>query len=144
MSMELSDLLAKLSQQAKKVEDGFADIAAVTDAAAEERRNRAEAAATATVKQVDEDITSAKAAAADDWRALTARVDNEIKSIQADIARRKHEQDVSKAEQHAEAAKERAEWAAAFAAAALDTANLAVADYDVARREAEAIKRTGR
>ena len=44
---ELSDAIDRLSRLAKKVEDAFADLADVTDAAAEERRDRAQATATA-------------------------------------------------------------------------------------------------
>lgn len=136
-SPELSDILASLAQRAKGVEDRFAELADVTDAAAEERRARAQAAATEAMTRVNAAATSAKASAAADWRALNANIDRQIQSIQTDIAQRQHERDVKAAEQHAAAANERAAWAIAYAAAAVDMAELAILGADVARREAK-------
>ena len=138
---ELSDLLAQLAKQAKTVEEAFADLADVTDTAAAERRDRAHAAATAAAAQLDRDLTTAQTAAAADWRALQAGIDKQVKAVQADMAARKHAHDVRQAEQHAQAAKARAAWAASYAVAATDMARLAALDYEVARREAEARKR---
>lgn len=141
MARELSELLTDLSTQAKKIEEGFAAIAEETDAAAAARRARSQAAATAAVDKLDRSVNAAGDAAASHWRALTARIDEEIKGVQTDIAERQHARDVDRAEQQAEAAHERAERAIAFASAAVETAGVAVLDAAVARRQAEAVKR---
>ena len=141
MAKELSELLADLSQQARKVEEAFAAIAEETDAAAAERRNKTRAAASAAVANLEQGAASVEASVAGHWRALQDRIDAEIKSIQAGIAERQHARDVDHAERQATAAEERAARSVAFAAAAVQTAGLAVLDAAVARREAEAIKR---
>ena len=138
---ELSQIFTRMAQQSKTVEDAFADLAEVTDTEAAERRDRAQAGATAAIDQLDKDITAAKTAATADWRAMQDSIDKQIKSMQADIARRQHERDVKMAERNAATAKERAAWAASYAVAASEMARLAALDAEVARREAEAIKR---
>jgi hypothetical protein len=138
---EASDILARMSGRAKKVEDVFAELADLTDTAAEERRQRAEAATKAAIKQMNQDVTATKTAAATDWRAMQAGIDRELKEMEAQRAARKHEGDVKRAEQEAQAARERAQWAASYAAAAGEMATLAALDYDDARRKAEVINR---
>ena len=138
---EASEILARMSGQAKEVEDAFAELADLTDTAAEERRQRAEAATKAAVKQMNQDVTAMKTAAAADWRAMQAGIDRELKEMEAQRAARKQERDVQRAEQEAQAAQERARWAASYAATVAHMATLAALDYDDARRKAEAIKR---
>ena len=138
---EASDILSKMANQAKDVEDAFAELADLTDTAAEERRQRAKAATDAAVKQMNQDVTAMKTAAAADWRAMQAGIDRELKEMEAHRATRKHERDVKRAEQEAQVARERAQWAASYAAAAAQMATLAALDYDDARRKAEAITR---
>jgi hypothetical protein len=116
---ELSDVLTRLSMQAKKVEGAFADLADKTDATAAKR---------------DEQVQA-------DWRAMQAGIDKQVKAMQADMDTRKHERDVKAAGQHAEAAKARADWAASYAVAASEMARMAALDADAARREADALKR---
>jgi hypothetical protein len=116
---ELSDVLARLSMQAKTVEGAFADLADKTDAAAAKRDERVQA----------------------DWRAMQASIDKQVKVIQADMDARKHELDMNAAEQHAEAAKARADWAASYAVAASEMARMAALDAEAARHEANALKR---
>jgi hypothetical protein len=113
----------------------------LTDTAAEERRQRVKAATDTAVKQMNQDVTTMKAEAAADWRAMQADIDRELKAIEAQRAARQHERDVKRAEQDAQAARERAQWAASYAAAAAQMATLAALDYDDARRKAETIKR---
>ena len=115
---ELSDILGQLSQQAKKVENAFADLARTTDAAAAQRDARAQA----------------------DWRAMQDNIDKEIKEMQAARAAREHERDVRQAEDNAQAAQARADWAASYAVAASEMARLASLDADAARRQADALK----
>jgi hypothetical protein len=138
---EASDILARMSGRAKEVEDAFAELADLTDTAAEERRQRAKAAADAAVKQMNQNVTTMKTTAAADWHAMQAGIDRELKEMEAQRAARKHERDATRAEQEAQAARERAQWAASYAAAAAQMATLAALDYDDARRKAEAIKR---
>jgi hypothetical protein len=141
MVKELSEQLADLSTQAKKVEDAFAAIADETDAKAAERRDATRAAAATAVNDLERDIASAEDAVAGHWRALQDRVGAEIAGIQTGIAERQHARDVDHANQQAKVAAERAARSVAFAAAAIETAGLAVLDSAVARREAEALQR---
>ena len=138
---EASEVLTRMSGQAREVEDAFAELADLTDTAAEERRQHTEAATKAAVKQMNQDVTAMKTAAAADWRAMQAGIDRELKEMEAQRAARKHERDVKRAEQEAQAARERAQAASSYAAAAAHMATLAALDYDDARRKAEAIKR---
>jgi hypothetical protein len=138
---ELSEQLADLSNQAKQVEDAFAALAEETDAKAVERRDNTRAAATAAVDKVEQSVSSIEDSVASHWRALQTKVQSEIAGIQGGIAERQRARDVDQAQQHAVAAENRAELAVAFAAAAIQTAGLAVLDSAVARREAEAITR---
>ncbi|MCC7024240.1 MAG: hypothetical protein IT338_15550 [Thermomicrobiales bacterium] len=117
-SPELSDILARLSTQAKKVEDAFADLAEKTDTAAARRDERVQAG----------------------WRSMQADIDNQIKEMRAARAAREHERDVQRAEQNAQAAQARADWAAAYAVAASEMARLAALDAEAARSEANALK----
>jgi hypothetical protein len=138
---ELSEQLAELSNQAKQVEDAFAAIAEETDAKAAERRDKTRAAASAAVDHVERGVSSVEDSVAGHWRALQTNVQSEIAGIQEGIAERQRARDVDQAQQHAVAAENRAELAVAFAAAAIQTAGLAVLDSAVARREADAITR---
>lgn len=118
-SPELSNILEQLSHQAKKVEDAFAELAGKTDAAASQRDAQIEAG----------------------WRTMQADIDKQVKAIKADQAARKHELDVKLAEQYAQEAKARAEWAASYAVTATEMARLAALDADAARREADELHR---
>lgn len=119
-SPELSDILARLSQQAKKVEDAFADLAAKTDASVAKRDAQVQAS----------------------WRAMQADVDKQVKDLQAASDARKHERDVQRAEDNALAAQERADWSASYAEAAVAMARLAALDLEAARSEANALKKS--
>lgn len=119
-SPELSDILARLSQQAKKVEDAFADLAAKTDASVAKRDAQVQAS----------------------WRAMQADVDKQVKDLQAASDARKHERDVQRAEDNALAAQERADWSASYAEAAVAMARLAALDAEAARSEANALKKS--
>jgi hypothetical protein len=116
---ELSDIFAQLSQQAKKVEDAFADLADKTDAAAAQR---------------DEQVQAG-------WRSMQTDIDKQVKAMQAEQAARQHEHDVKQAEQHAQTAQARAAWAASYAVAASEMAKMAALDAVAARHEANALKR---
>ena len=141
MVKELSAQLAEMSNQAKQVEDAFAAIAEETDAKAAERRDKTRAAASAAVDRLDQSATAVGDSVAGHWQALQSRVKSEITDIQTGMADRQHARDVDHAEQQAAAAEARAEWAVAFAAAAIQTAGLAVLDAAVAHREAQASQR---
>jgi len=141
MARELSELLGELSNQARKVEDTFAEVAEETDAKAAERRDQTRAAAKAAVDTMDASITAVEESVEGNWRALTNQIGAEIGNIQTSIAERRHARDVEHAEEQAAAAAARAERAIAFAKAAIETAGLAVMDAAVARREAAGLKR---
>jgi hypothetical protein len=115
---EVSDILTRLSQQAKTVEEAFADLATKTDAAAADRDARVHAS----------------------WRAMQDGIDKEIKEMQAASAARKREHDVRQAEQDAQTARTRADWAASYAVTASEMARLASLDAEAARHQADALK----
>jgi hypothetical protein len=117
-SPELSDIFARLSDQAKKVEGAFADLAAKTDANAAKR---------------DEHVQAG-------WRSMQADIDKQIKGLQAAKAAREHERDVQRAEHNAQEAQARADWTASYAAAASEMARLAAVDAEAAQSEANALK----
>ena len=117
-SPELSDIFARLSQQARKVENAFADLAAKTDASAAERDERVQAG----------------------WRSMQADIDTRIKDLQAAKAAREHERDVQKAEHNAQEAQARADWTASYAAAASEMARMAALDAEAARSVANTLK----
>ncbi len=142
MAKELSELLNDLSAQAKKVEDGFAAIAVETDAAAEARRERTRDAASTAVNRLDEGMTAAGDAVSEHWRALQSHIDKQITGIQEDAAARRHERDVNRAQEQADAAKERAVQSIAFASAAVHAAGAAVLDAAVAKRQADALQQS--
>ncbi|MDF3018545.1 MAG: hypothetical protein K0R44_3770 [Thermomicrobiales bacterium] len=72
MARELSELLGELSNQARKVEDTFAEVAEETDAKAAERRDQTRAAAKAAVDTMDASITAVEESVEGNWRALTS------------------------------------------------------------------------
>jgi hypothetical protein len=141
MTRELSEMLAELSAESKKVEDAFAAMAEDTDARAAERREKSRADAAAAVDKLEQRVASVDESISGSWRALQTKINAEVQEVQTGIADRQHERDVNRATQQADAAADRAATAVAFAAAAIQTAGLALLDADVARREAEAAKR---
>ena len=142
MAKELSELLNDLSTQVKKVEDGFAAIAVETDAAAEARRERTRDAASTAVNKLDEGMTATGDSVSGYWRALQSHIDKQITGIQEDAAARRHERDVNRAHEQADAAKERAMQSIAFASAAVHAAGAAVLDAAVAKRQADALQQS--
>jgi hypothetical protein len=142
MAMELSDLLAKLADQAKTIEAGFADLAQTTDAAAEARRERAQTAARTAVDQLDQNLMATNDATAANWRALTTRIGETVAAMQTEIAQRQYARDIVQAQQRAIDAKAQAARAIQFATAAVDAAGAAAYDYDVARRAADALNQS--
>jgi uncharacterized hydantoinase/oxoprolinase family protein len=142
MTMELSDLLAKLADQAKTIEAGFADLAQTTDAAAEARRERAQSAARTAVDQLDQNLMATNDATAANWRALTTRIGETVAAMQTEIAQCQHARDLAQAQQRAIDAKAQAARAIQFATAAVDAAGAAAYDYDVARRAADALNQS--
>ena len=141
MAKELSELLAEMSAESKKVEDAFAAMADDTDARAAERREQSRADAAAAVDKLEQRVASVDESISGSWRALQTKINAEVQEVQTGIAERQHERDVNRATQQADAAADRAAAAVAFAAAAIQTAGLAVLDAGVARREAEAVTR---
>ncbi len=117
-SPELSDLLARLAEQAKKVEGAFADLAAKTDASAAKRNERLAAR----------------------WRSMQADIDGQIKDLQTAKTARDHERDVQQAEKNAQEAQAQADWTASYAVAVAALARMAALDAETARSEANALK----
>src|SRR6516225_6591099 len=102
MAKRLSEQLADLSVRAKSTEEAV-------DAAAKEaheklmaRKEQARAAAQKALEKLSEAIKSAAESAPRDWASVKAKIAADLKALQADVAVRKREFDIKRAESHAD------------------------------------------
>jgi predicted RNase H-like nuclease len=141
MTKRLSDQLADLSTRAKKAEDAF-------DAAQKEaydkiaaRREQARAAAMAATEKVNQEIKSVKDTATRNWNALQAKITADMQSLKSELVQQKQKLDVRIAQDRAD----RLEWEAGFAIdyanAAVEQANLAVLDAIAGRVQADELRK---
>jgi hypothetical protein len=140
MAKRLSEQLADLSVRAKSAEEAL-------DAAEKEahdkiaaRKEQAHAAATKAIEKVNQEVKSANDTATRNWAAVKAKIADDMNHLKADIAEKKHEHDVKRAESRAD----RLEWEAGFAIdyaiASVEQAKLAVLDAVDGRLAAEEAK----
>jgi hypothetical protein len=140
MAKRLSEQLSDLSVRAKSAEQAL-------DAAAKEahdkiaaRKEQAHAAATKAVEKVNQEVKSANDTATRNWAAMKAKIADDMNHLKTDIAQKKHERDVNRAESSAD----RLEWEAGFAIdyaiASVEQAKLAVLDAVDGRLAAEEAK----
>jgi len=136
----LSEHLADLSVRAKHAEDAFSAAQNEAHEKIEARKQKARADATTAVEKVNQKIKSANADTVRDWNALKVKVAADVAGLKANVAAAKHNHDVKRTERRAD----RLEWEAGFAIdyaiASVEQANLAVLDAIDGRVQAELAK----
>ncbi|MFT4038288.1 MAG: hypothetical protein QM692_08930 [Thermomicrobiales bacterium] len=141
MAKELSEMLADLSAEAKKVEDAFAALADHIEAGRQQRvQGRRDAASSAATK-VDESVHAAGDAVAGHWDNLQESVKSGIDDVQQGIADRRHDRDVDAAAKDADEARARAIRQVGVASAAIAGAGKAVIEFAQAQQELVALQR---
>jgi len=142
MIKPLSEQLADLSVRAKHAEDAFSAAQKEAHNKIEARKQTARAAATTAVEKVDQKIKSADADGVRDWNAVKAKVAADMAALKANVKEAKHNHDVKRAERRAD----RLEWEAGFAIdyaiASVEQANLAVLDAIDGRVEVELVRQS--
>jgi hypothetical protein len=136
MAKPLSEQLSELSARAKTAED---HVAAAQQEAHDKliaRRDQSRAAVEQAINKVDQDIRSAGDTAADKWRSLQTKIHSDMDALRSDIAERRHERDVNRAEDRADRLEGEAAVALDYAVASIEQAELAVYDAIVGRAEA--------
>jgi hypothetical protein len=140
MAKPLSEQLSDLSVRVKNTEDA---VAAAQNEAHDKimaRREQARTAAKAATEKVDKAIKSTSDSTTRSWNTLKAKIAADMDALKTEVAERKHERDVRRAESHAE----RLEWEAGFsidyAIASVEQARLAVLDAIVGRVDADQAK----
>jgi hypothetical protein len=140
MAKPLSEQLADLSVRAKSAEQAL-------DAAKKEahdkvmaRKQQAHTAAAEAVERVNQEIKSANDAATRNWASVKAKIADDMNHLRADIAHKKHERDVKRAESHAKQLEWEAGFAIDYAIASVEQAKLAVLDAVDGRLAAEEAK----
>lgn len=143
MVKPLSEQLADLSARAKTAEDHVATAQQEAHENIMARREQTRAAVEQAITKVDQDIKSAGNNAADKWRSLQAKISSDMDALKTNIAERRHERDVARADNQAE----RLEWEAAlavdYAAASIEQAELAIYDAIIGRAEAQQARQAG-
>jgi hypothetical protein len=140
MAKPLSEQLADLSVRAKSAEQAL-------DAAKKEahdkvmaRKQQAHTAAAEAVERVNQEIKSANDAATRNWASVKAKIADDMNHLRADIAHKKHERDVKRAESHAKQLEWEAGFAIDYAIASVEQAKLAVLDAVDGRLAADEAK----
>ena len=140
MTKQLSEQLADLSVRAKSAEQALDAAEKEAHDKVEARKQQAHAAATAAVEKVNQEVKSANDTATRNWGTVKAKIADDMNHLKADIANKKHEHDVKRAESRAD----RLEWEAGFAIdyaiASVEQAKLAVLDAVDGRLAAEEAK----
>lgn len=140
MVKPLSEQLSALSVRAKNAEDAVAAAQKEGHDKVMARREQTRAAAAAAVAKVDQDMKSIGDTATRNWNALKAKIAADMDSLKANIAQRKQERGVKRADDHAKRLEQEAVFAVDYAIASIEQAKLAVLDAVVGRIEAEETK----
>jgi hypothetical protein len=137
MAKRLSDQLADLSARAKSAEQAL-------DAAKKEahdklvaRQQKAHAEATEAIEKVNQEAKSANEAATRNWASVKAKIADDMNRLKANVAHKKHERDVKRADSRAEDLEWEAGFAIDYAIASVEQAKLAVLDALDSRFAAE-------
>ena len=99
---KLSEQLADLSARAKNTEDAMSAAQKEAHGKIVARKDQARAAATKAMETVNQEIKSVGDSASKNWSAVKAKIDADMISLKADVARVKHDRDVKRAEKRAE------------------------------------------
>jgi hypothetical protein len=140
MAKRLSEQLADLSVRAKSAEQALDTAEKEAHDKIVARKEQAHAAATKAVEKVNQEVKSATDTATRNWATVKAKIADDMNHLKADIAHKKHERDVNRADSRAD----RLEWEAGFAIdyaiASIEQAKLAVLDAVDGRLAAEEAK----
>ncbi len=140
MVKPLSEQLTALSVRAKNAEDAVTAAQKEAHVKVVARREQTRAAAAAAVAKVDQDMKSIGDTATRNWNVLKAKIAADMDSLKANIAQRKQERGVKRADNYAEKLEQEAAFAVDYAIASIEQAKLAVLDAVVGRIEAEETK----
>ena len=132
----LDQQLAELSACAKDAQDAFAAARKETHDRVVARREQARSSAAAFADRVDKDIQNIGDAIAGQWRALQAKVADDIGRLKETYEQRQHDRSVDRVVHHADRLESEAEVAIDFALASIEDAKRAVLDAVAARLEA--------
>ena len=128
MVKPLSEQLADLSVRAKNTEDAWAAAQKEAHDKVTARKEQAHAAATKAVEKVNQDVKSANELATRNWATVKAKIADDMNHLKADIAHKKHDRDVKRAESRADRLEWEASFAIDYAIASVEQAKLAVLD----------------
>ena len=137
---KLSEQLADLSARAKNTEDAMSAAQKEAHDKIVARKDQARAAATKAMETVNQEIKSVGDSASKNWSAVKAKIDADMITLKADVARVKHDRDVKRAEKRAENLEWEAGFAIDYAIASVEQAKLAVLDAIDGRLSAEEAK----
>ncbi len=140
MVKPLSEQLSALSMRAKNAEDAVAAAQKEAHDKVMARREQSRVAAAAAVAKVDQDMKSIGDTATKNWNVLKAKIAADMDSLKANIAQRKQDRGVKRADDHAKRLEQEAVVAVDYAIASIEQAKLAVLDAVVGRIEAEETK----
>jgi hypothetical protein len=137
MVKPISEKLSELSTRAKNAENHIAEARKEAQDKVVERREQSRAAAEAAIKKVDRGIKTVGDAASDKWTALKAKVAADMDSLKTNMAERKHDREVRREDNRADALEMEAVLAVDYAIASIEQAELAVVDAIIGRAEVE-------
>lgn len=135
--MALSDDLSKLEVRAKEAEDRAAAAREKVRTDIEADRDNARAVGEDQAKALRETAEEAKSGVSDWWTNVQQSWEQAVSAVRDDMADRKVEHDVHRAERKADRAEDDARFAIDFAYSAIVEAEYAVLDATLARKEAE-------
>jgi hypothetical protein len=144
MPKSMSDRLAELSMRARTVEDAVAAARGEQRAAVLARREQTRADAAAAADRVEQDLRSVGNAIAGQWKALQAKIQDDIERLKTNFADRRVERSVHHAADRAARLETDASIAIDYAAAAIEDAKLAVLDAVLADLEVAHVRQSSR
>jgi ElaB/YqjD/DUF883 family membrane-anchored ribosome-binding protein len=137
MVKPLSEQLADLSARAKTAEDHVTAAQREAHDRVIARRDETRSAVEQAINKVDQDLKSLGDTAADRWNSLKAKINSDLDTLKSDIAERRHDRQVRRAEDQADALEWEAALAVDYAVASIEQAELAVYDAILGRTQAD-------
>jgi hypothetical protein len=141
--MALSDDLRKLAARAKEAEGRAAEAREKVRTDIEADREAARAAGDEEAKALRETAENAKSGVSDRWNDVQQSWAEAVNAAREDMADRKAEHDLHKAQRRADRADDDAKFAIDFAYSAVVEAEYSVLDATLARKEAEELEQAG-
>jgi hypothetical protein len=142
MAKKLSEQLADLAVRAKHAEDAFTAAQKEAHDKIVVRKQQARTAAATAIEKVNQEIKSANANAARDWSSVKAKIATDLTNLKAKAATAKHNLDVKAAQNYADEKEWEAGFAVDYAIASVEQATVAVLDAIDSRADAEFSKQS--